>query len=50
MVTFPSVEWFKALGEGVAKDEKEFRRLGYLGDYQLSLGGGSGPRDGGAGA
>jgi adenylate kinase len=28
----------------------EFRRLGYLGDYQLSLGGGSGPRDGGAGA
>lgn len=30
MVTFPSVEWFEALGERVAKDKKEFRRLGYF--------------------
>ena len=30
MVMFPSVEWFEALGERVAKDKKEFRRLGYF--------------------
>jgi hypothetical protein len=30
MVTFPSVEWFEALGERVAADKDEFRRLGYF--------------------
>jgi len=30
MVTFPSVEWFEALGERVAEDKEKFRRLGYF--------------------
>lgn len=30
MVTFPSVEWFEALGNRVAAEKEEFRRLGYF--------------------
>lgn len=30
MVTFPSVEWFEALGNRVAEEKEEFRRLGYF--------------------
>ena len=30
MVAFPSVEWFNALGQRVAEDKEEFRRLGYF--------------------
>jgi hypothetical protein len=30
MVQFPSVEWFEALGDRVAADKDEFRRLGYF--------------------
>jgi hypothetical protein len=30
MVTFPSVEWFKAVGDRVAEDSDTFRRIGYF--------------------
>lgn len=30
MVSFPSVEWFEALGERVAADKEMFRHLGYF--------------------